>query len=42
MADYETTCWGAGIERLRTIKSKYDPHNVFSLKLGIKPEEAMG
>lgn len=37
MADYESAYWGAGVDRLRTIKAKYDPHNVFSFEQGIRP-----
>ena len=37
MADYETAYWGAGVDRLRTIKAKYDPDNVFSFEQSIRP-----
>jgi FAD/FMN-containing dehydrogenase len=37
MADYETAYWGAGVGRLRTIKAKYDPDNVFSFEQSIRP-----
>ena len=37
MADWETAYWGAGVDRLRTIKAKYDPHNVFSFEQSIPP-----
>jgi FAD/FMN-containing dehydrogenase len=35
MADWETAYWGAGVDRLRTIKAKYDPDNVFRFEQGI-------
>jgi FAD/FMN-containing dehydrogenase len=37
MADYETAYWGAGVDRLRSIKAKYDPDNVFSFEQSIRP-----
>jgi FAD/FMN-containing dehydrogenase len=37
MADYETAYWGAGVDRLRSIKAKYDPDNVFSFEQSIQP-----
>ena len=37
MADYETAYWGAGVDRLRAIKAKYDPDDVFSFQQGIAP-----
>ena len=37
MADWETAYWGAGVDRLRTIKAKYDPANVFSFEQSITP-----
>ena len=37
MADYETAYWGAGVDRLRTIKAKYDPGEVFRFEHGIAP-----
>jgi FAD/FMN-containing dehydrogenase len=32
MADWETAYWGPNVDRLRTIKAKYDPKNVFSFE----------
>jgi FAD/FMN-containing dehydrogenase len=37
MADWETAYWGAGVDRLRTIKAKYDPDNVFDFEQSIPP-----
>jgi FAD/FMN-containing dehydrogenase len=37
VADYETAYWGAGVDRLRTVKAKYDPDNVFSFEQSIRP-----
>ncbi|WP_338890953.1 FAD-binding oxidoreductase [Rhodococcus sovatensis] len=34
---WETSYWGAGVEQLRTIKSKYDPANVFHYEQSIPP-----
>lgn len=38
MADWESAYWGANVERLRTIKAKYDPDNVFSFEQSIRPK----
>ncbi|MEE6260331.1 FAD-binding oxidoreductase [Plantactinospora sonchi] len=37
MQDWETAYWGANFERLRKIKAKYDPHNVFQYEQSIPP-----
>jgi FAD/FMN-containing dehydrogenase len=37
MADWETAYWGSNVERLRTIKTKYDPGNVFHYEQSIPP-----
>lgn len=37
MAGWETAYWGAGVDRLRTIKAKYDPDNVFSFEQSVRP-----
>lgn len=37
MADWETAYWGAGVDRLRSIKAKYDPHEVFRFEQSIAP-----
>ncbi|MET0701548.1 MAG: FAD-binding oxidoreductase [Mycobacterium sp.] len=40
LVDYETAYWGAGVDRLRQIKAKYDPDNVFSFDQGIARVES--
>jgi hypothetical protein len=37
MADWETAYWGSNFDRLRKIKAKYDPHNVFQYEQSIPP-----
>jgi FAD/FMN-containing dehydrogenase len=35
MADWETAYWGPNVDRLRTIKAKYDPNNVFCFEQSV-------
>ncbi|MEU9012368.1 FAD-binding oxidoreductase [Streptomyces sp. NPDC048479] len=35
--DWETAYWGSNFDRLRKIKAKYDPHNVFQYEQSIPP-----
>ena len=37
MADWETAYWGPNVDRLRTIKRKYDPENVFCFEQRVPP-----
>ncbi|MFC6023575.1 FAD-binding oxidoreductase [Plantactinospora solaniradicis] len=37
MAEWETAYWGSNFNRLRKIKAKYDPHNVFQYEQSIPP-----
>ena len=37
MAEWETAYWGSNFDRLRRIKAKYDPHNVFQYEQSIPP-----
>jgi FAD/FMN-containing dehydrogenase len=37
MADWETAYWGPNVDRLRTIKGKYDPENVFCFEQSVPP-----
>lgn len=37
MADWATAYWGAGVDRLRTIKATYDLDDVFTFEQSIPP-----
>jgi FAD/FMN-containing dehydrogenase len=37
MSEWEIAYWGSNFERLREIKGKYDPHNVFQYEQSIPP-----
>jgi hypothetical protein len=37
MAEWETAYWGSNFDRLRKIKAKYDPHNVFQYEQSVPP-----
>jgi hypothetical protein len=37
MANWQNAYWGNNVDRLRTIKAKYDPNNVFSFEQSIPP-----
>jgi FAD/FMN-containing dehydrogenase len=37
MQDWETAYWGPNFDRLRKIKAKYDPHNIFQYEQSIPP-----
>ena len=38
--DWESAYWGPNVDRLRTIKAKYDPDNVFSFEQSVAPAVA--
>jgi FAD/FMN-containing dehydrogenase len=37
MQDWETAYWGSNVDRLRKVKAKYDPHNIFQYEQSIPP-----
>jgi FAD/FMN-containing dehydrogenase len=37
MQEWETAYWGGNFDRLRRIKQKYDPHNVFQYEQSVPP-----
>lgn len=36
MPDWETAYWGSNVDRLRTVKAKYDPDNVFTYEQSVQ------
>ena len=40
MADWETAYWGDHVARLREVKARYDPHNVFNRNQNVPPAKA--
>jgi FAD/FMN-containing dehydrogenase len=36
VADWETAYWGPNVDRLRTIKAKYDPHDMFRFEQSVR------
>lgn len=39
LEDYETEYYGENKYKLREVKAKYDPYNIFTFKQGIKKEK---
>ena len=37
LPDWETAYWGSNVDRLRRIKAKYDPDNIFQYEQSIPP-----
>jgi len=37
LPDWETVYWGSNVDRLRRIKAKYDPDNIFQYEQSIPP-----
>ena len=37
LKDYLTSYWGGNVQRLREVKTKYDPHNIFNFPQSIPP-----
>jgi FAD/FMN-containing dehydrogenase len=36
-ADWESEYYGPNVDRLRQVKAKYDPHNVFNFEQSVPP-----
>jgi FAD/FMN-containing dehydrogenase len=39
MPDWETAYWGTNVDRLRMIKAKFDPDNVFNYEQSVRAAE---
>ncbi len=39
MPDWETAYWGTNVDRLRTVKAKFDPDNVFNYEQSVRADE---